>query len=75
MSNPIYILALAVVKQAMIDYYRSYGHERRDAELFLRGEGRKLWLALGLDEEVLDEFLENPSEIRRWLLAGRRPKR
>jgi hypothetical protein len=74
MSNPMRVLAIAIIRQAMIDYCRSYGHERRDAELFLRGEGRKLWCALGFDEEFLDEFLERPNEVGYTKLAGRRPK-
>jgi len=75
MSNPVRVLALAVLRQAMIDYQRCIGHERRDAELFLRGEGRKLWVALGLDEELLDEFLAGEVKVGWVQLAGRRPKR
>jgi len=75
MPNPIRELALAVIRQAMIDYYRYSGDVKSNAELYLRGEGRELWIALGFEEEFLDDFLDNPNEVGYTQLAGRRPKR
>jgi len=72
MSNPIRTLGLAVMRQALVDYARGTEQDKKMAEEFLKGEGRKLWIALGLRAELLDELLENPAGIGIVFLAGRR---
>ena len=79
MSDPVRVLAIAIIRQALVDYQKGPGRRKRDAERFLRGEGRKLWIVLGFKEEhldeFLDEFLERPNEVGYTQLAGRQPRR
>jgi len=75
MSDPVRILAIAIIRQALVDYQKGPGRRKRDAERFLRGEGRKLWIVLGFKEEHLDEFLDDPKRIGYNLLASRQPRR
>jgi len=75
MHDPLRTLVLAVVRQAMIDYYRDRGSLRVEAESYLRGDGRELWVTLGLDEDFLDSFLDCPWEVGCSKVAGRRLKR
>jgi hypothetical protein len=63
MFNPVRVLALAVIKQAMIDYRNGVGEEKMIAAKFLAGDGKEILAALGFRPALIDEFLANPASF------------
>jgi hypothetical protein len=63
-NSPIRVLAVAVIRQAMLDYRNGFGAERMSSAGFLAGEGKEIWEALGFRPSLIDEFLANPSGVR-----------
>jgi hypothetical protein len=76
-GNPLRVLALAVVKQAMLDYRNGGGTEKSSAASFLATDGKAIWEALGFRPSLIDEFLANPGSFGslRSEPANRRKKR
>jgi hypothetical protein len=62
-GNPLRLLALAVVKQAMLDYRNGADVQRESAVGFLATGGKEILSALGFRPSLLDDFLANPGSF------------
>jgi hypothetical protein len=62
-DNPLRVLALAIVKQAMLDYRNGGGTEKSSAASFLATDGKAILGLLGFRPSLVDEFLANPGSF------------
>jgi|DewCreStandDraft_4_1066084.scaffolds.fasta_scaffold13453_4 hypothetical protein len=60
-SNPLRVLVVAVIRQAMLDYRDGHGSERMAAASFLATEGKEILEELGYRPSLIDDFLANPN--------------